>query len=83
MNWFELVLGLWLSIALLNVLGSVAYVGYNDDDLTIRKDEVIVNAAFWGIIWPFALALLIVLSPFLGVYYLARYLGNRRKGHNE
>lgn len=79
MNWFIYV---WVTIAVIIIVGSVFWSGYDTATPSWEKEGFIGNAVFFAVCWPFllglALAFAIIVGPFYGVYCLGKYLSPKK-----
>lgn len=74
MEWYFI---LWIVIGILVIVSGVFYAGFTDD---YNSDQVIFSSIVVALLLPFliCIAILILIAPFAGIYYLGRYIGDRK-----
>lgn len=74
----DIFLIVWLVVGVLAIFCSLFMVGYDKNMPVSEKEDAIFPVVMVAMTWPFLLGLAILISPFAGIYYLGKYLGNRQ-----
>ena len=73
MHWF---IYLWFIVAVIIVIGSVFWAGYDKKMPSWEKEQIVVNVILIALFWPpllfLAAAFAIISAPFYGIFYLGK-----------